>query len=179
MLRRATNQSLGDVDKLLMDALSKAGQVERSYFSVPGGFALVTRLEQINPDGSPMAGADRWVTTAGPLRKFTLDAYIKALFGSAPGYFRVIVFTVTDQPFSATGKAITEGEAIGWLDDGFDHLPQEIAVLPYTATHVCNALIYEFETDGGPNAPTVIRPSRLGGLVHLQKLGILQYLQTP
>jgi hypothetical protein len=170
---------LGDVDKLLTDALSETGQVERSYFGVPGGFALVTRLEQINPDGSSKSGDDRWATTTGPLHKFSLDAYLKALFGSAPGYFRVIVFTVTDQPFSVTGNPITEGTAIGWLGEGLNRLSGEIAVLPYTANHACTALIYEFETAGGANAPTVIVPGRLGGLVHLQKLGILQYLQTP
>lgn len=45
---------LGHVAESLAGALEKVGYSERSYFSVPGGFALATKLEQIYPDGRPM-----------------------------------------------------------------------------------------------------------------------------
>ena len=48
-----TKQILHDIDRRLALALDKAGYFEKSYFSVPDGFALVTRLEQINADGTP------------------------------------------------------------------------------------------------------------------------------
>ncbi|MBV8774528.1 MAG: TonB family protein [Deltaproteobacteria bacterium] len=41
------------IDLKLSTALESAGYLERSYFAVPDGFALVTRLEQIDIDGTP------------------------------------------------------------------------------------------------------------------------------
>ena len=45
--------SFGDVDRRLSEALDANGYCERRYYAVPDGFALVTRIEQINDDGTP------------------------------------------------------------------------------------------------------------------------------
>jgi prepilin-type N-terminal cleavage/methylation domain-containing protein len=51
---------LGEVDVALDSAFRQAGYVEKSYYSVPSGFAIASRLEQINQDGTPKDAADRW-----------------------------------------------------------------------------------------------------------------------
>jgi hypothetical protein len=85
---------LRDVDNQLSKALEDAGYAEKSYYAVPDGFALASRLEQINPDGTPKPELERWTIKHRPLTKFSLSSYIRALFTSQPGYFRVIVFVI-------------------------------------------------------------------------------------
>ena len=84
-------RALGHIDVLLTHALDQAGYVERSYFSVPGGFALAMRLEQTSADGYPLSDAERWAVDVGPLRTLSLSRYLAALFGASPGHFRVVV----------------------------------------------------------------------------------------
>ena len=60
--------TLGQVDAELRAALNDAGYVDKSYFAVPDGFALVTRLEQIDDDGDvpATASADTSASNPGP-----------------------------------------------------------------------------------------------------------------
>jgi hypothetical protein len=43
--------TFGDINKIISSALDSGEYDERSYFNVPNGFAIVTRLEQIDPYG--------------------------------------------------------------------------------------------------------------------------------
>lgn len=146
-LRNAVSERvyLRDIDMRISSALEKAGYFQKSYFLVLNGFALVTHLEQINEDGTPKLGSQRWIAEVGPLREFSLAAYLRALFTSNAGYFRVIVFIVTNQPFNQTGVPIGRDQALAWIDKGSSILPSEIGASVYTAEHYCKALIYEFE----------------------------------
>ncbi len=68
-----------DVEKSLRQALDKAGYAEISYFLIPAGFALVTRLEQINADGTPKSKEIRWLPIASKPRVFSMTDYLKPL----------------------------------------------------------------------------------------------------
>src|SRR5579863_7649802 len=103
----------GDIDARLTAALQPKGYAERSYYSVPGGFALVTRLEQIYSDGRSMPPPARFSARLLPPSRFT--DYIRALFTADPGYYRVIVFIVTDQGFSEGAQGPSQGDADKWL----------------------------------------------------------------
>ena len=85
-----------DVDELLDLALVKNGYYDKSYYVIkPGdsiiGFAIATRLEQINADASSKEEPNRWNTKV-EMNEFTFKEYIKSLFFTQTGYFRVIVF---------------------------------------------------------------------------------------
>ena len=41
--------------------LQQAGYSELSYYAVPEGFAILTRLEKINTDGSSLPEEERWL----------------------------------------------------------------------------------------------------------------------
>lgn len=163
---------LTDVDHKINAALDVSGYFERSYYAVPGGFALVTRLEQINPDGTPMEGDNRWQVEVGPIRSFSLEAYLRALFTSSPGYFRIVVFIVTPYPFSQADASVDRQDAIAWLSRGAHILPPEIGNLPYTERHSCTALIYEFEKIAGEQKARTLIPGRMLGRTHLEKSGL-------
>ena len=166
--------SLGDVDAAISEALIVAGYFERSYYAVPNGFALVTRLEQINSDGTSKSEDIRWAVDVGPLRSFNLSEYLRALFTSDPGYFRIIVFIVTPHPFSQAEATIDREGALDWLYSGVNRLPDELAVRPYNEQYSTTALIYEFEKIAGETTSSTKVPGRLSAGTHLEKSGLKQ-----
>ena len=91
--RVRTIAKLGDVDSILSNVLHGNGYVEQSYYAVPDGFALVTKLDQINTDGTSKALPDRWSIAPAnvSLSYFSLRSYLPALFTAAPGDYRLIV----------------------------------------------------------------------------------------
>lgn len=138
---------LRDLDHHLSEALEAAGYDEKAYHAVPGGFALVTRVEQIEPDGTPKRGNSRWSVEIAALETFSLDAYIRALFTAPQGFYRVIVFLITPYTFTHTEEIVPLDEADDWLR-GADRLPQRVAEVEYSENFATTALIYVFEKPG-------------------------------
>jgi hypothetical protein len=160
------------VDAALVCALGKAGYYDASYYSVPGGFALVTRLEQINSDGTPKPPPARWEIESKPLAEFSLANYIHALFTARSGFYRLVVFIVTPHPFAQSPIVVDRDEALSWLRLGGNVLPSELAMRSYNDKFSCTALIYEFKkTDVMPKAALLL-PGRLPARSHIEKSGI-------
>ncbi|MCB0640459.1 MAG: hypothetical protein KDC44_02420 [Phaeodactylibacter sp.] len=169
-------KNLGDVDRVLSSAIGGVGYTEKSYYYVPDGFALVTRLEQINQDASSMPPPDRWSANLLPLRRFSLVDYLNALFMGKKGTFRVFVFVVTPYPFSQTSEAPTKPEAQEWLDSGYNVLPPQLAQKEYTYEYNVTALIYEFElVENGESH--FIENSNHSSQTHLEKSRIISQLR--
>jgi hypothetical protein len=175
----ASPRSLGDVERRLTAALDANEYSERSYYLVPDGFAIATRLEQINPDGTSKAGHQRWAAESGPLREFSLQAYLSALFSASQGYYRVIVFVVTSHPFSQADVAVTREDALAWVSKGLNTLPRAVADKPYSPEHSCSALIYEFEqpSKSKRHEAKMQIPGRLTAAVHLRKANLWKELE--
>ncbi len=169
--RNTILKSLGDVNAKLVSALRGNGYLERSYYAVPDGFALVTRLEQIKADGTSKPPPGRWSLESPRATEFTLRDYLRALLTADPGNFRVIVFIISDVPFPQAPGQTSYGETIMWLKGGLNVLPMEIANKPYSKTFAFTVLIYEFEKDKGKD-PKLNQPSRLDAHTHLGKSGI-------
>jgi hypothetical protein len=163
-----------DVDRILVAALSAGGYTARSYYSVPNGFALATRIEQINDDGTPKIPPARFAIEPEPVSILRPMDYLKALLKGVPGYYRVIVFIVTDTPFQTSGKSPTEAQATEWVSSGVNVLPRAIGVLPFTPDVNCTALVYEFTRKPGADsdATRFDGPGRLDAMTHLVKSGI-------
>ncbi len=94
------------ISSILTRALTSVGYHEYVYFTIPGGFAIVTRIEQIDENRQPRAPPDRWSIRKIHLlsRPFTIQMYLKALFFENSGYFRIFVFTVSPYPFRQLGS---------------------------------------------------------------------------
>lgn len=165
--------TLGEADTLLAWALRSNGYTEMGYYEVPGGFAIVTRMEQIN-DGGGFAPA-RWRLDPGPLVRFSLRAYLEALFTAPRGRYRVTVFVVTDTPVTSQ-TVVTAAHAMRWMGRGHSWLPHWIAMLPLGPATRCTALIYEFERTGS-GAPHLVVMSRLMGRDHLREAGLWAALE--
>jgi hypothetical protein len=160
---------------VLTAALAQNGYAEKSYFGVPGGFALATQLERIQASGVSMSVPARWAVAATGLgTRFSLGDYLRALFTADPGYYRVIVFVVTPVPFAQSEKTVTAGEAEQWLRSGLNMLPQSIAQQPYASGVATTALIYEFERTASDS--NVLLPSPVAAQGHLVQSGLWKAL---
>jgi len=163
---------LADVADKLERALNEAKYPRWSYSSVPNGFALVSQMEQIKSDGTPSPAPARWSTAMPWVTNMTLLEFIKALANAQPGYYRVIVFIVTNQPWSRTGKEATGEEAEQWLAKGFTWLPRSIGELTYGPDYRTTVLVYEFKKVSQDADATFLEPSPTSADDHLGKAGL-------
>jgi hypothetical protein len=169
-------KTMFDVDDILTTALSDLGYYDRSYFEIPNGFALVNRIEQINEDGTPLIPPARWSVTVKAYDRLSWSAYIKALVFPPSGFFRIIVFTVTDNAFTSSYKKATRATAEQWLKSGIHQLPASIGNKSFGRNHLCSALIYEFKKVQSKEAEQIT--GELTGTEHLEKAGIIPLIKS-
>jgi hypothetical protein len=167
---------LDNVADRIESALLESKYPRWSYSSVPNGFALVTQIEQVKADGTPSPEPARWSTDLPWVANMTLIEFIRALVHSPPGYYRVIVFIVTNQPWPRTGKKPTGGEAVQWLARGFNWLPRSIGKLPYGPDYRTTALVYEFKKVSKDAKAFLLKRSTTSAEDHLKKAGISDWL---
>lgn len=153
-------KSLGDVADLLAEALADAGYTGPGYLGVPSGFAMVTRIEQTDNAGQPLAGQARWSIDISTVKSFTIAGYLRALLTSEPGYYRVVVLVVTDKRFSMSSARGRLETLERWSRQGLDALVPEVRVLPFTEDYQVTALVYEFEKLDENIDPEVRIPGR-------------------
>ncbi|TYC64199.1 hypothetical protein FMN50_01735 [Rhodobacterales bacterium] len=142
----------GDVSDLIEKALFLGGYDRFAYFGVPGGFALVTQLEQIQANGLPVepSGA-RWNAAIAGSSSFDLATYIHRLFFARKGYYRVLVFTVLGTPLIPGGDVLETDP--DWIGEGATGLPRVLRAERFGEEHDINVLIYEFERHETETAP--------------------------
>lgn len=165
------------VSQKFESALNLCGYSEKNYYAIPDGFAIVTRLEQINQDGTPKESQERWIVDLQPMRTFSLKDYLKALFTARVGYYRIIVFIFSPHAFSQTEVKVTEREAQAWLSPGGNALPSSIGRQEYSEDYKCTALIYEFEQYNQGGKPEIKSHGRLTAKTHLVKANLWQSLE--
>lgn len=173
----STCKYLREVDVKLCRALETAGFYEKGYFYVKDGFSLVTRMEQIRGDGFSLSEANRW--NSKPVREeaFSISGYLRAIFTSQPGFFRVFVFIATDEIFVPDKNRKVDSNSISaWSGEGANRLPAAIGNIPFNVqnSHV-EAFVYEIEVKEGGSA-VYVKKSKLGGKAHLENAKILANL---
>lgn len=173
--------NLADTDLRLRRALDAKGYTQRSYFQTPGGFAIVTQLEQFNTDGSSKMGQNRWADYPVQDDFSGLWSYLQALVMPNPGHFRIFVFIVTDTPYNQSNTQVSKEQAVAWLSQGLNILPVDIGKMPVTGKHYLDVLVYEFEAPQSTKRCTQkcpclkdigdhLQKSGLGGMLKIQKL---------
>ena len=170
-LRTGPAPTLADVADKFEKAMKLAGYQQRSYYSVPRGFALAAQFEHIRADGTPLPGEDRWRVGTPRLGNLSLLAFIQALARAPAGIYRAIVFVVTDAPWTQSAATPSEAQIMAWAGSGASALPAAIGNLPYGANYRAHALIYEFRKGASGPAETVL-PSAVSGEIHLDKGGL-------
>ncbi len=150
--RAGTTETLGEIYTRMSSALVSAGFVGPAVYGIPGrtGFVVVTRLENIHEDGTPLD--DRFSHDPRPDRPRSISEFLQALVDAPKGLYRVIVLAVTDTPVTEAATEPTRDQAELWLHQGYRWLPPEMASLSITGAH-CEALIYEFQKASDTDEP--------------------------
>lgn len=173
---RDSPADLGAVDAILSRALDARGYLEKRYYGVPDGFALITRIEQIHPDGASSPEPARWSVEPPRFRPLSFSDYIKALFTADPGFYRVIAFVVTATPFGQSPERMTSAQVKELFTAGLNVLPPVLAEIPYTPRTACTALIYEFRKPDRTEPARPLVPGALGASIHLTRSGLIEAL---
>lgn len=171
------HDSLGSVFDRLRVALTRVDVGWWSVYAIgSNGFAVVTRMEAIDAEGRPKPGAERW---SGPGTQETphfsgIGDYLTALFSARPGFYRVIVFAVTDLPSGPTadGHGLSAAHAEALVAGGTDQLPAEMRRVRLGADGRCIALIYEFERPSQSDSARFVYSVAIGALQHLTLAGL-------
>jgi hypothetical protein len=163
------DNNLEQIRAHLAAALDDAGFDEQALFGVEGGFALVTKVEQMHEDGTPYPSPERWICDPAP--PFNLADYLGRLLLEKPGHFRLFIFIVTTLgDFTRGGEGFSEGEARAAILEGGRVLPSSIGNSEFR-DHNCHVLVYHFEKKKAGTA-TLHAPSELSTRVHLETAGI-------
>lgn len=169
-------KTYADADAQLRKALDATGYYSRKYFAVPGGFALVTRMEQFEErTGASLREELRWKTKPVRDEEFSVSGYIRSLFTTQPGFFRVFVFIVTPEAFNTRDTPMSKDGVGGWLDEGLNKLPKLVGDLKFDPANTnVTTLVYEFKVKDTNSKGTLSTPSNLDGMQHLKGAKILQ-----
>lgn len=159
-----------EVGRRLAGSIADAGYLEPVYLSAGcNGFAIVLDLEHIQADGTRKPGAAGFGPSSQQ-QKFSLAGYIARLFYAPPGYYRQIVFVISDEGMAETMAPPTESQLRSIARDGSSALPPAFATVSFDWRYKVLALIYEFEKGPADGDTQVIEPAgRLGATVHLKK----------
>lgn len=152
------------LEKLLTDNAYTFG-----YYRVPGGFALITRMEKLDTStGGPLNGSSRW----GPPAHY-VNVKFEDIFAitRSIGYYRIFAFIVTDDPPFTKPSSETYNYAERWAREGAPALPSEIKNHPIQSKHVLIVMVYEFEKTDGGNTKHVMS-SRWSLDEHLRSLSV-------
>ena len=172
----ATAATLGAIAERLSAGLQAAGYAERAIYPAPGGFALVTHIEQIQDDGQQDSAESRWSLDVGP-ETMALRAFLRGTFRAPAGdYFRVIVFVVTDAAIYPDGSRARAIKLDGWRNHDGSGLPQAIAAAPVSPETHCAVLVYEFRGRGDERIVDAVVPGAFSGQHHVESAGVWRAL---
>ena len=167
-IQPGTAHTLSEVNILLRSALLSC-EYEYQYYAVTNGFALVTKLEQFDLKGYTLG--DKRYELEPSYNGFDLAN----IFRPPEGYYRIIVFAVTDEENPDSAYVVSRDEAHAWLKNGCLALPESIGEREFSSSHYCVALIYEFEQIGKHQYPEPTTTS-VGPRAHIENSGLLAYL---
>lgn len=167
--------SLGLIfDRLKQALLSIEGEQWSVYAIGQDGFAVVTKLEAIEPDGRPKPLPDRWMAPSDrvPSRITGIADYLRALLFARPGRYRFLVLAVTGLPISGSSTTLTATRATQLLRSGEDRMPESFRARTLGPSGRCVALIYEFERASDVSEPRFLESSPVSVSSHLIRAGL-------
>lgn len=176
-------QNLGDINRKLVAAMNAEGYYGKRYFSMPEGFALVTQLEKIYPNGTPVPTLERWRTSVKQKPEFALREYLLSLVFAERGYYRAFAFVVLPRSIANNpNMGLGRLNPRPWMAVVGEKLPEEVAQLSVSNDYVVKAYLFAFDVPGGADNAVLITPnagSRAGSLVqkHLQQSNLQTQLQ--
>jgi hypothetical protein len=132
----------GHVADRLIALMQRARYPTWGFYLAPGGFAVIPRIEQLDQNGTALAGTERWATEVKLASTSVLDGIFTVR--RPKGIYRAIAFVITTDPRS--GGPVTDPKrmletARRWGLSGALDLPQALRSRPLTADQRLFALV--------------------------------------
>jgi chaperone required for assembly of F1-ATPase len=170
------NWTLQNVAEHLDAALRNAGYWGKcSYYWLDDrhgpGFAIVTHIEHIQPDGKPVLD-QRWGFDLPRYGQITLVSMLKALINADPGRYRLLALVVCKEPLVEKETPMTPHQ-VQELNAGpkwFAESPLK-TVIPTEDFHLI-AYVYEFERKSRSDDPALMVSSNLTAEQHLRSTAL-------
>lgn len=134
------------------------------------GFALTTRLERMNDDGTPKAGPERWSSL------YPESANLRWLAGArepklpSPGHYRAFLVAFTDLPVGPSPRAEV------WSEETLMEAPDAPGTLPASrrpsSRYRLAFFVYEYRARGGDTGSFIAAPT-VPSAVHVENAGLL------
>jgi len=173
--------TLKNLSDRLTDALQSAGYRGKcSYYWLDDlhgpGFAIVTHIEHIQPNGKPVLD-QRWGFDLPRYGRLTLVSMLKALINADPGRYRLLALVVCKQPLVEKETPMTTDQvqelSAGpkWLGDS----PWKMVVA--TVDFHLIAYVYEFERKSRSDDPALMVSSDLTAEQHLRSTALYDNIE--
>lgn len=172
------NVTLQQLAERLSEALLQAGYGGKcSYYWLDDqhgpGFAIVTQIEHIQPDGKPVLD-QRWGFDLPHYGQLTLGSLLRAITHADPGRYRLIALAASKRPLVEKDMPMTTDQVVilnkgpRWLGDS----PWKTVVA--TVDFHLVAYVYEFERPSRSDAPVLLTEtdSHLTAEQHLRSTGL-------
>jgi len=162
----ATN--LQEVDDRLTTALSQGGFGEHTSFYWVGrdGFIIITKVERIQDDGTPLAAPDRWSQEyAQP--DWSLKSLLKSILVPPQNRERFIILLVTPRTVLTTGDPLSATGMEGIVNGGAVAPPAALKDAPLSDHTKAYALVYEFYRANEFDTDAFVTPDAIDCVAHL------------
>ena len=163
--------TLKELSDRISKAFDEAGYERRSYFWLDKehapGFAIITHIEQIRADGTPVT-TGRWSFDLPSYEHFSIPSFVKAMFKSDAGHYRMIALVVSRVPFQEKEEPMTQDQEKK-LEGGPKFLARTSdSDLTVTKDYHCIAYVYEFERRTRNDDPVFKDSSDVSASAHLK-----------
>lgn len=166
----AARRTFGAISGGIVTRLRERGYDSFDYFAVPGGFALATRLERFEGDGRPAAQNRFHVGQLPRARGFT--NYLGRLIWGGQGRVRLLMFVVTNRPFSFGRFQANQEDMRRWASVSNHALPELLAAARAGPATRVSLLIYEFQPEQGRGGGVRSTPDPVSVSLHRSFLGM-------
>ena len=166
LLNREGQTNFSQISERLAAGLERAGYADDRYsyfWNEKDEFAIVTQMERINPDGTPL-GSGRWNGSTVLPRAHGAAEYFDYLISGKKVYYRVFAFVVTGKRSGRSFSRNTSPDftmALNWMNKGEAELggggePSVIEDAVFGERYNCYALLYLFVNHTSLDAPKSI-----------------------
>ncbi len=170
-------QSLGEVERLIVNALDKKGYDNKGYFEFENGFMIATQLEHFNSNGTSKAAQYRYPSGITFNQSLSFQNYVSSLFLSEVGLYRMFVFyveaaprqTYGDMDYSLSRTQMVQSESTGLRSEALINKPYRHKSIYDSNVTV---MVYEFQVKPNERRPVLLSVSSLTTQDHLTRSGL-------
>ncbi len=170
-------QSMGEVERLIVNTLDKKGYNNKGYFEFENGFMIATQLEHFNSNGTSKAAQYRYPSGITFNQSLSFQNYVSSLFLSEVGLYRMFVFyveaaprqTYGDMDYSLSRTQMVQNERTGLRSEDLINKPYRHKSIYDSNVTV---MVYEFQVKPNERRPALLSVSTLTPQDHLTRSGL-------